>query len=188
MTEIAPSPTTVRPVLDSLTQRLAQERMFPTLTAAQIQRVAMGGQLRAIRSGEVLIEAGAQVVPFFVVTAGRVEIVRPSGTTEMLVAVHAPGQFPGVVNMLFGRPALGRARASALGEVIEVDHEHLLALVQTGGGRGQGRDAGREFQSVRCTVLACHGQDRRRRCVLSGKQSPRNPIRLTLKVLRFDFH
>ena len=130
MTEIAISPT-VRPVLDSLTQRSAQERMFPTLTAAQIQRIAMRGQLRAIRSGEVLIEAGAQVVPFFVVIKGKVDIVLPSGTIETLVTVHGPGQFTGEVNMLSGRPALVRARVSESGEVIELDRQQFLALVQT---------------------------------------------------------
>ena len=50
---------------------------------------------------------------------------------ETLVAVHGPGQFTGEVNMLSGRPALVRARASEPGEVIELDREHLLALVQT---------------------------------------------------------
>ena len=130
MTEIAISPT-VRPVLDSLTQRSAQERMFPTLTAAQIQRIAMRGQLRAIRSGEVLIEAGAQVVPFFVVIKGKVDIVLPSGTIETLVTVHGPGQFTGEANMLSGRPALVRARVSESGEVIELDRQQFLALVQT---------------------------------------------------------
>ena len=88
---------------------------------------------RCVRSepGEVLVEAGAQVVPFFVVTAGRVEVIRPSGSTETLVAVHGPGQFTGEVNMLSGRPALVRSRASESGEVIELDREQLLALVQT---------------------------------------------------------
>ena len=51
-------------------------------------------RLRSIRPGEVLVEAGAQVVPFFVVTAGQVEIVRPSGTTETLVAVHGRASSP----------------------------------------------------------------------------------------------
>ncbi len=131
MTEIATSPMTTRSVLESLTQRSAQERMFPTLTAAQIQRIAMRGQLREIRSGEVLIEAAAQVVPFFVVTKGKVDIVLPSGTIETLVTVHGPGQFTGEVNMLSGRPALVRARVSESGEVIELDRQHFLALVQT---------------------------------------------------------
>lgn len=115
----------------ALTLSSGVERMFPTLTPAQVKRIAVHGQARSIRPGEVLVEAGEQVVPFFVVTAGRIEIVRPSGTTETLVAVHGPGQFTGEVNMLSGRPALVRARASESGEVIELDHEHLLALVQT---------------------------------------------------------
>ena len=105
--------------------------MFPILTPAQIKRIAAHGELRSIRPGEVLIEAGARVVPFFVVTAGRVEVVRPSGNAETLVAIHGPGQFTGEVNMLSGRPALVRSRASESGEVIELDREQLLALVQT---------------------------------------------------------
>src|SRR5436309_71669 len=114
-----------------LTLSSGVERMFPTLTPAQVKRIAMHGKQRSIRSGEVLIEAGARVVPFFVVTAGRVEVVRPSGSTETLVAVHGPGQFTGEVNMLSGRPALVRSRTIESGEVIELDREQLLALVQT---------------------------------------------------------
>ncbi len=115
----------------ALTLSSGVERMFPTLTPAQITRIATHGKLRSIRAGEVLVEPGAHSVPFFVITAGRVEAVRPSGTTETLVAVHGPGQFTGEVNMLSGRPALVRARASEPSVAIELDHESLLALVQT---------------------------------------------------------
>jgi thioredoxin reductase (NADPH) len=130
-TEIAAPPLADRTLPVSLTQSSSVERMFPTLTPAQIARIATHGQVRSIRPGEVLIEAGAHIVPFFVITAGRVEVVRPSGTTETLVAVHGPGQFTGEVNMLSGRPALLQVRASESGEVIELDREQLLALVQT---------------------------------------------------------
>jgi thioredoxin reductase (NADPH) len=115
----------------ALTLASGVERVFPTLTPAQIKRIAVHGHVRSIRPGEVLVEVGEQVVPFFVVTAGRIEVVRPSGTTETLVAIHGPGQFTGEVNMLSGRPALVQARASESGEVIELDHDQLLALVQT---------------------------------------------------------
>ena len=114
-----------------LTLAARVDQVFPTLTPAQIARVAAHGQVRQVQPGEVLIEAGDQVVPFFVVTAGQVDIVQPYGTTETLVAVHRPGQFTGEVNMLSGRRTLVRARASASGEVIELDRDHLLALVQT---------------------------------------------------------
>src|SRR5947207_15777619 len=92
-----------------LTLSSGVERMFSTLTPAQVKRIAAHGKQRSIRSGEVLIEAGARGVPFFVVMAGPVEVVRPSGSTETLVAGHAPGQPTGVVNMLSGPPALFRS-------------------------------------------------------------------------------
>ncbi len=107
--------------------------MFPTFSAAQLARIAVHGRRRPIEPGDRLFEAGDPVTPFFVVMAGRVEIERPSadGAGGELVAVHGPGQFTGEVNMLSGRRALLRARASERGEVIEMDRERMLALVQT---------------------------------------------------------
>ncbi|MEA2562953.1 MAG: thioredoxin reductase [Acidobacteriota bacterium] len=107
------------------------DRIFPTLTTEQIARISMHGSVRPIRRGEILVEAGDHAVPFFVVTAGRIEIVRPSGENETLVVLHEPGQFTGEVNMLSGRRSLVRARVIEPGEVIELDHDNLMALVQT---------------------------------------------------------
>ncbi|MEO6193167.1 MAG: FAD-dependent oxidoreductase [Thermoanaerobaculia bacterium] len=118
------------PALPSLLNSPAGQT-FPTLTPAQIARIAAHGSVRRVQRGEVLVEAGEQPVPFFVVTAGRLEIVRNPGPAETLVAVHAPGQFTGEVNMLSGRRSLFRARAAEPGEVIELDHASMLALVQT---------------------------------------------------------
>jgi thioredoxin reductase (NADPH) len=105
--------------------------IFPTLTPGQVARIATHGAARAVRAGEVLVEEGSHVVPFFVVTAGQLEIVRVSEGAESLVAVHGPGQFSGEVNMLSGRPSLFRMRAAGPVEVIELDRLHLQALVQT---------------------------------------------------------
>ena len=107
------------------------EQTFPTLTPAQIARIAAHGAVRPVENGEVLFEAGDHVVPFFVVRTGQIEIVQPAGATETLVTVHGPGQFTGETNMLSGRRSLVRARATGPGEVIELDHERMLALVQT---------------------------------------------------------
>lgn len=123
MTETA----TLEPL--TLTARIAQ--MFPTLTATQIDRIAAHGRRRAILVGEVLVEAGDPVVPFYLVTAGQVEIVQSSGTTEMPVAVQKAGQFTGEIQLLSGRRALFQVRVSESGEAIELDREQLLALVQT---------------------------------------------------------
>ena len=105
--------------------------MFPTLTPAQIARIAAHGVVRPIARGEILIEAGDSNVSFFVVTAGEVEIIRPSSLGDMLVAVHGRGQFTGEANMILGRRSLTRARVSEQGDVIQVTREALLGLVQT---------------------------------------------------------
>jgi thioredoxin reductase (NADPH) len=107
------------------------EQIFPTLTPAQIRRIAAHGNMRAMQHGQVLIEQGDRNVPFFVVVSGEVEIVRPSGSVETLVTVHGAGQFTGEVNMLSGRPAVVRVRATKQGELIELDRQHMLSLLQT---------------------------------------------------------
>jgi thioredoxin reductase (NADPH) len=86
--------------------------------------------VRPVQRGEVLVEAGEHA-RFFVVTAGQIEIIRPSGATEELVAVFQPGMFTGEVTILSGRRGLVQIRASDSGEVIEVNREHLMSLVQT---------------------------------------------------------
>src|ERR1700736_6319327 len=107
------------------------EQVFPTLTPAQIRRIATHGRMRVLHPGEVLVEQGDSAVPFFVVDSGELAGLRPSGVDETLVTVHAPGQFTGEVSTLSGRRALFRLRAATAGEVIELDRQHLLALVQT---------------------------------------------------------
>jgi thioredoxin reductase (NADPH) len=105
--------------------------MFPTLTPAQIERIAARGRVRPVARGETLVEAGDFPVPFFVVKSGEIEIVRPSSLGDTLVVVHQPGKFTGEINLIQGRRSLTRARVSEPGEVIQLTREQLLGLVQT---------------------------------------------------------
>jgi thioredoxin reductase (NADPH) len=125
MSEAAP------PVPSVLLSR--RDHIFPTLTTAQLARVETHGRVRPIQRGDILIERGDASVPFFVVKSGAVEILRPPGTTAEPIVVHGPGGFTGEANMLSGRRAMFQARAAESGEVIELDHDQLLALVQTDG-------------------------------------------------------
>jgi thioredoxin reductase (NADPH) len=107
------------------------EHIFPTLTPAQVSRVAAQGRHRLVERGEILVDVGAQRQPFFVVTAGYLEVVQRSGSREELLAVYRPGEFTGEASMLSGRRGLVRIRAKAPSEVIEVERERVLALIQT---------------------------------------------------------
>jgi thioredoxin reductase (NADPH) len=105
--------------------------MFPTLSAAQIARVASHGVVRAITRGEVLIESGETNVPFFVVKSGEIEVIRPSGLGDLLVALVHAQRFTGDISMILGRPALMRLRVSHSGEVVQLTRDQMHALIQT---------------------------------------------------------
>ncbi len=107
------------------------ERIFPKLTSEQIGRMQERGHMRAVKLGEILVEQGDSNVPFFVVVSGEIEILRPSGAIETLITIHGSGQFTGEVNMLSGRRALFRARVTKSGNVIEMDRQHMMALLQS---------------------------------------------------------
>jgi len=111
--------------------------MFPTLTPAQIERLAAHGRVRPVARGEILIEAGDPVVPFFAVKSGEIEIIRPSSLGDTLVVIHGPGKFTGEINLIMGRRSLTRARVSESGEVVQLTREQLLNVVQTDAGIGE---------------------------------------------------
>ena len=109
----------------------AGDQAFPTLTDAQIARIAAHGHSRKVERGEVLVRAGVRNANFFVVVSGRLDIIQLSDGIETLIVVHKPGQISGELSLLSGRRAVFSIRAGEAGEVIEVDHEHLMAIVQT---------------------------------------------------------
>jgi thioredoxin reductase (NADPH) len=107
------------------------EHLFPTLTPEQVSRMAAHGRRRSTVRGEVLVEVGDQTIPFFVVLNGEVEALRPTSSGETLIVEFGAGQFSGEATMLSGRRAITRLRVREAGEVIEIPHEPLLALIQT---------------------------------------------------------
>jgi thioredoxin reductase (NADPH) len=108
------------------------DRIFPTLTEAQMQRLASHGNPRSVRADEVLVELGDKDIPVFLVMSGELEVVRPSLTTqETLIRVVGPGQFTGEINTLSGRRAFARIRARQNSEVVQIARASLLTLVQT---------------------------------------------------------
>lgn len=123
--------STGKDLYEQYIQGTSGTRVFPKLTPVQISRVSAHGQMGALHAGEVLYEQVDIAVPFFVVVSGELEIMRPFGAAETLVTVFGPGQFTGEVNTISGRRTFFRVRASKPGKVIELDRQHMLALMQT---------------------------------------------------------
>jgi thioredoxin reductase (NADPH) len=104
------------------------ERLFPTLTEAQVRRIAAHGRRRQVARGEVLVNPGDQGIPFFVVVDGALKVFNGA---ETLIVTHRPGNFSGEASTITGRRAMARTLVSEPGEVIQLNREQLLDLVQT---------------------------------------------------------
>ncbi|HEX9428247.1 MAG TPA: FAD-dependent oxidoreductase, partial [Candidatus Polarisedimenticolia bacterium] len=106
----------------------AEEEAFPSLTAAQIARIAPLARERDLADGESLWEAGDRNRPLFVILEGEVEI--RSGA-DHVVTVHKAGAFTGDVDLLSGRPVVVRAYALGAVRVLELPSARLRSLIQT---------------------------------------------------------
>ncbi len=114
---------------------LVEERraqMFPTLTEAQIARIAAHGVRRRVHKGDILFESGEAHGGFFVVLRGTIDIVQLTrGEEDRRVTTHGPGQFTGEAHLITGRPSPARAIVVEDGEVVALDREQLRRLVQS---------------------------------------------------------
>jgi thioredoxin reductase (NADPH) len=110
-----------------------EDQLWPTLTPEQIARIEKHGKRRKVQEGEVLIEAGQEEFPLFVVLDGELEVVRPACEMdeEQLVITYHRGSFSGELNMIAGRRPVATVRATKAGEVLELQRDALLAVVQT---------------------------------------------------------
>ena len=124
MPQVAQSPP------PSLTTGKRAEYLYPTLTPAQLSRIAPHGRRRQVARGEVLVQPGEQTTRLFIIELGRIDVVRPSASEEVVVS-FTPGMFTGEATMLTGRRGLAQIRAGEDSDVIEVGRDDLLALIQT---------------------------------------------------------
>jgi thioredoxin reductase (NADPH) len=105
--------------------------LFPTLNAAQIERLTPFARRRTAEAGEMLFDQGEARRNLYVLIEGSFEIVAPSRDGEVLLAVVEPGEFSGELDILSGRRSLVRGRTRAKSELLEIDRANLLRIVQT---------------------------------------------------------
>ena len=117
MSSIVPS------ALDPRTQ------LFPTLTAAQIDRIRPLGRIRKVERGEIVFQPDDHNVPFFVLLSGEMEIVQPTIDGERMIVKHGPNSFTGELTMISGQRLLVIGRVTEPGEFLELDNEALRTLV-----------------------------------------------------------
>jgi thioredoxin reductase/CRP-like cAMP-binding protein len=102
---------------------------LPRLSEPQLQTLAVHGQRRQARPGDVLYREGDERCDFFVVLEGKVAIIDGFGAAGRVVAVHGPRRFLGELGLLTGQAAFLTAVAVEPGEVLAVPVDRLRKLV-----------------------------------------------------------
>src|SRR3954464_12117960 len=104
--------------------------MFPTLEAAEIERVRRFGQVRSFGAGEALAKVGDKGLGLTIILDGKVDITQhdPSGRRVPIVT-HEPGAFMGELAQLAGRPSLVDAYAQGAVEALIIPPDQLRALL-----------------------------------------------------------
>ena len=107
-----------------------RHQMFPTLEAAEIERVRRFGKVRSYGAGEALAKVGEVGHGLTIILAGKVDITRRdgSGRREPIVT-HSAGAFMGELAQLAGRPALVDAYAQGPVEALIIPPDQLRALL-----------------------------------------------------------
>lgn len=106
-----------------------RHQMFPTLAAAEIERLHRFGVVRSYGAGEALARVGEVGQGLTIILAGEVQITKrdQSGRREPIVT-HGPGAFMGELAQLSGRPALVDAHAQGPVEALNIAPARIRAL------------------------------------------------------------
>ncbi|WP_035883785.1 FAD-dependent oxidoreductase [Cupriavidus metallidurans] len=105
-------------------------QMFPTLTAAEIERIHRFGEVRSWRAGEMLFSTGDVGRGMYVVLSGRARIIQRDGLgNRSTITEEGPGQFLAEVGQLTGKPALVDALAIEDTVALVIVPERLRALL-----------------------------------------------------------
>ena len=99
--------------------RLRTVALFSGLADEDMGRIAAKTQERRLQPGERLFEEGDEGDRAFVIVGGELEILKQSGSSEVLLAVRRAGEVIGEMSLLEDAPRMAAARAR--GETVLLD-------------------------------------------------------------------
>lgn len=101
--------------------------IFSELAGRDLERLARIMVLRSVKAGEAVIEEGDQAAGVFIITSGRMEVVRGGGQREQVLATLGPGDFFGEMALFEGFPRNATVRALEDSECLAMTRWDFLA-------------------------------------------------------------
>ena len=97
----------------STEETLAEVELFSQLPTKDLARLARLTVPRSYKKGDIIVKEGNLAVAFYVVSKGRVEIVKGLGTpNETVIASQGPGGFFGEMALFDNQPRSASVRAA----------------------------------------------------------------------------
>jgi thioredoxin reductase (NADPH) len=107
-----------------------RHQIFPTLAAAEIERVRRFGEVACYGTGEALARVGDVGRGMMIILAGNVDVThRGEGGRHEPIVTHGPGAFLGELAQLAGKPALVDAHAREPVKALIIAPDRLRALL-----------------------------------------------------------
>jgi signal transduction histidine kinase len=96
-------------------------KLFPKLSAHQIQCAKDVGEEMALADGEVIFQEGKGAADFFVILEGAIKVIRAGDQgQDTVLAMHGPGDFTGTTDLLTGEAATATGFALGAARVVRV--------------------------------------------------------------------
>jgi thioredoxin reductase (NADPH) len=102
---------------------------FPVLSASELSEIAAFGSEEPTQAGQLLFQAGEASYDLFVVLDGEVEVVRPDGPEDIVVAAFGPGAFVGELSLLTGQRRFLTGRVTQAGRVLVIAEAEFRRLM-----------------------------------------------------------
>ncbi|HEY3945661.1 MAG TPA: FAD-dependent oxidoreductase [Solirubrobacteraceae bacterium] len=108
---------------------LADEVMYPRISAQKLERLAEHGTRRSFSVGETLYAQGQRDTPFLVLERGRVRVLDRKPGKVVWVADAEAGTFLGDIATFTGEPAIAECVADEPTDVIAFERSALRAML-----------------------------------------------------------
>ena len=109
----------------------ADAAAFPTLSDAQLDRIAAYGRVRRVATGDVLFTPSDPGYDFFALVDAAITILHRGGGEDRVVARHGPGRFIGDLGLMTGARPLLTAQVEEAGNLVQVSPEAFRRLLDT---------------------------------------------------------
>jgi signal transduction histidine kinase len=105
--------------------------LFSNLSDEDLDRLCQMVETIDLKGGEILFEEGSQGDKAYIIREGELEILKVSGSRNMLLAVRGPGEVIGEMALVEKKPRMATVKTRVDTRLLSITHEQLESLIKS---------------------------------------------------------